>query len=318
MLAYKSVTLQPARIKIEEIRMEKWILVIGIVGICFLILVLLESKRERRKLNVTQYNITSKKLRKEEVPKKIVFLSDLHSKEYGVRNQQLVQRIIEEQPDIICIGGDMMVGCKADPCTVSLQLIEDLKHLCPIYYANGNHEQRMKWNAASYGDKYERYKAKLLALGVKLLENDLETVELGDQFIQIAGIEIPQKYFRKMQYHKLTQDEFQERLGESLHTKLQPELFQVLLAHHPMHIDAYRTYHPDLVLSGHLHGGIIRLPWIGGVITPQLQLFPRWSGEYNKIEDTHFIISKGLGEHTLKFRFGNIPEVIVIQCQGQK
>ncbi len=298
--------------------MAKWILVTSIVGICFLIVILLESKRERGKLNSTQYVITSNKLKKQKVPKKIVFLSDLHSKQYGVRNHQLVQMITREQPDLICIGGDMMVGCKADPCTVGLQLIADLKHLCPIYYANGNHEQRMKWNAATYGDKYERYKEKLLALGVHLLENDIVEVPFGDERIQIAGIEIPQKYFNKMQYDKLTLEEFQEGLGKSLQEQLNPALFQILLAHHPMHIETYRSYHPDLVLSGHLHGGILRIPRIGGMLTPQLELFPKWSGEQHQMEGTHLIVGKGLGEHTLKLRFLNIPEVVVIQCEGEK
>ena len=87
------------------------------------------------------------------------------------------------------------------------------------------------------------------------------------------------------------------------------------MAHNPVYMEAYKKWGADLVLCGHLHGGIVRIPWLGGVISPQFRLFPKHSGELTKEGEQNMVVSKGLGTHTIKIRFLNMAEVIVLHIQ---
>ena len=71
-------------------------------------------------------------------------------------------------------------------------------------------------------------------------------------------------------------------------------------------------YEYDIILSGHIHGGIMRLPYLGGVISPQIRLFPKYSGGLYTINKAKMILSRGLGTHTIRFRFFNPPELVVV------
>ena len=83
-------------------------------------------------------------------------------------------------------------------------------------------------------------------------------------------------------------------------------------------MDLYKTWGADIILSGHIHGGVIRIPFIGGVISPQFRLFPKFSGEYKKQGNTSMIVSKGLGTHTIKVRFMNPAEIVVLHINGEE
>lgn len=281
-----------------------YILLILIIAIS--VLILIENKRERRTFRVTSYEVYSEKI---STDTKVVFLTDLHNKEYDRGNQKIIQSIRKLKPDFVLIGGDMVLGIDEQPVKIACELIAELVRFTKVYYANGNHEQRVKEHVEKYGDFYENYKKILVDLGVTMLEN--ESLLVGDD-LEIAGVEIPEKYYVKFCKEKLQIEEIEERI-----TKKDTERFQILMAHNPTFSEQYVKWGADLVLSGHYHGGMIRIPYYGGVINPQARLFPKYTGGHYHIEGKDVIVSKGLGEHTVKIRICNWPEIVVIHMKSK-
>lgn len=276
-----------------------------------LLAVAAEIRRELHFFKVTRYHVTSRKLSGLSGPLTILFLSDLHNWKYGEHNERLLSAIENEHPDLILIGGDMLVGKKETPCDIALDLVRKLPSLCPVYYANGNHEQRMKEETEIYGNVYEVYKRKLEESGVIFLENASQRIKIKDTDISISGLELPCSVYTKFQKAQITEQTISTMLGEP------DDYCTVLLAHNPAYMDAYLKWGADIVLSGHLHGGLIRLPLIGGAVTPQGFFFPKYSGEMTREGDQTVIVSRGLGTHTINIRFLNAPELISIQLDAE-
>lgn len=284
----------------------EWIILICII--CG-ILGLLESARECRNFIITHYNIETAKLqnsKENKLDKKIIMLSDLHNKEYGQGNVKLLDAIRTEQPDIIIIAGDMLVGKSTVPFEKAVYFMEKLSEIAPIYYGNGNHEQRMKESVDKFGRKYVDYKDALQEHGIIFLENESKNIKLGDKEICISGLEIPLRFFERRSSYDFERKEISDQLGKA------SPLYQIIIAHHPLYAEEYIDWGADLVLSGHLHGGVVRLPYIGAFITPQFKFFPKYSGGNYKYKESDIIVSRGIGEHTIKVRFANKPEVIVL------
>ena len=190
--------------------------------------------------------------------------------------------------------------------------VTQLTTICPVYYVNGNHEFRMKINPDIYGDAYETYKESLERAGVVFLENNSIELPCGKLSLKVSGLEIPKECYKKFKKTELLIEEITHRIGFA-----EPNKFHVLLAHNPIYAELYRAWGADLVLSGHLHGGVVRIPFVGGVISPQIRLFPKYSGEYKKVGNTSIVVSKGLGTHTMKVRFNNPAEIIVLHMKGE-
>lgn len=283
------------------------ILVILLLLFC---LCLLENFREIHTFCTKHYEVVSDKLSHLKNETKIIFLSDLHNCQYGENNDKLFETIQNEKPDMILIAGDMLVGKKNISSAVAENLVSRLTSVCPVYYANGNHEQRMKEDEKTYGLKYLEYKHKLSECGVIFLENEHQI--MSEFNMAIYGLEIPKHLYKK---GKKQDYELQDMLSKL--KKPQEKMFNILLAHNPIYMNTYLEWKPDLVLSGHLHGGMIRLPLIGGMITPQFGLFPKYSGEYRKKGSTSVIVSKGLGTHTFKVRLFNPAEMVVIHLKNR-
>lgn len=292
--------------------MEGWIWVLLLLILAG-ILGLLESYREQQYFKVTEDTVISKKLDGLTKEKTIVFLSDLHNKVYGTDNERLLSAIRTASPDLILIGGDMLVGKKGCSPQPALEFVTRLPDICPVYYTCGNHEQRMKEKPEEYGDVYQRYRRELQNCGIRFLENDCVVLEEEECKIRIFGLELPLETYTKFRRYPVT--------SEDVNTCIQKEdseMYDILLAHNPVYFDAYKKWGADLVLSGHLHGGIIRLPGIGGLITPQAIPFPKYSGEMTTEGEQTIIVSRGLGTHTINLRFLNEAEMIVIHLRGEK
>lgn len=288
--------------------MEKWLILIAVV----FILCVAEWMREIRTFRITHYDIASDKLNGLEKERKVVFLTDLHNNCYGKGNEKLLCAVREQRPDLILIGGDMLLGIEEAPTMVAEEFVRSLTSICPVYYANGNHEFRMKICPEIYGNQYEQYKIKLEESGVCFLENEHIDLTWGNALIQIHGLEIPREGYKKFGKATVSLDEIAERIGTVDETK-----YQVLLAHNPRYMDVYREWGADLILSGHLHGGVVRIPKIGGVISPQFRIFPKYSGGISIKDNTTIVVSKGLGTHTIKVRFLNPAEVVVLHMHGK-
>ncbi|HJD47938.1 MAG TPA: metallophosphoesterase [Candidatus Mediterraneibacter norfolkensis] len=290
-----------------------WILIIAAAAAAAAVCI--ESYRETHNFCVTRFRVSSKKMADLEGEKiKIIFLSDLHNKEYGEKNERLLRAIRQTFPDLILIGGDMLVGKENASYEPALSFVERLTAFCPVIYANGNHEQRMKEEPEKYKASYKEYRRMLRSKGVLFLENGSTEVKVHGERIRISGLELPLETYKKFHKGQVDGSTVEECLGFIPRERADQD-YQILLAHNPAHMEAYKEWGADLILSGHLHGGIARIPGIGGVITPQAFLFPKYSGEMSTEGEQTIIVSRGLGSHTINIRLFNMPELILIELK---
>lgn len=258
------------------------------------------------------YHLTSEKIRSEVT---IVMLADLHNHIYGEENKVLLEEIGKNEPDLICIAGDMLIGHSKIPYEVGQNLVVSLAKKYPVFYGLGNHEARMLHDREIYGNRYEEYMEPILEAGAKVLTDACAEIFVRENRFRIYGYDLPMKYFEKFNRYVFEESQITEALGVC---EKNQDWYQILLAHNPVYFRQYAAWGADLTLSGHLHGGIIRLPVLGGIITPQAKLFPRYSAGCYQKNEKRMIVSRGLGTHTIPIRFNNCPELSVIRLSPQK
>lgn len=272
----------------------------------------LEIYRELHHFRVTHYTIESQKFKGFSRDLNLIFLSDLHNRVYGEKNEPLLQAIRNEKPDLILIGGDMLVGKEDASYDIALDFTSQLPEIAPVLYATGNHEQRMREKPEIYQAAYADYRQQLKDRGVLFLENGSCRIEAGTVLLEISGVELPSASYKKLKKLPIQVSDIAEYLHKDSVSVTEDSVYRILLAHNPAYMNAYKEWGADLILSGHLHGGVMRLPGIGGVITPQAFLFPKYSGEMTKEGEQTIIVSRGLGTHTINIRLFNQPEVVSI------
>ena len=266
------------------------------------------SGYERKSLSVEETEVFSDRLTRDWT---FVFLSDLHENEFGLENAQLIAAIDRIKPDGILSGGDLIVTKKGQAgMRAAKELLSALASRYPVYCANGNHESRMKWRKEEYKDGYRQYRSYLEKQGICLLED--ESVLIGNE-IRVSGLELEPSFYRKAYLGKLASMDcsyIEKKLGPVCR-----DYFQILLAHSPLFFDAYRSWGADLTLSGHFHGGTIRLPLLGGVMTPQYQFFlPECAGTHEK-DGKYMAVSRGLGTHSINIRLNNRPQLLIVRLK---
>ena len=281
--------------------MKKILFIFGIL----VVLMILEIVRELHCFRIRRYKIRVPGLEGKEI--KIMFLSDLHGKTYGQENEKLLEAMRREKPDLILSGGDILTRGEEKTDAVALSLLKETAKIAPLYMANGNHEEKLRLETDKYGTRYEDYARELGKAGLSIMENGSVDVEVKGFPITISGMELPAECYELFHQRELTLDAMKERIGTP-----DPSRYQILLAHNPVYMKQYANWGADLTLCGHLHGGIVRLPFIGGVVTPQAKFFPKYSGD-KYMEDGHCgIVSRGLGTHTVNIRLFNMAEVVMI------
>ena len=286
--------------------------IILIIVAVFIVYCLIEMIRELRDFRVTKYRICSQKLNGIKREKKIIFLSDLHNRMYGEENERLLESIRNQHPDLILIGGDMLVRKDGNSYDKTVHFLAKLPGICPVYCANGNHEQKLKELPDKYEQSYEEYKKALTASGIHMLENASETVKLDEVPVKLSGLEIPLGAYARFGKKELSLKEITDRIGEH------GDDYQILLAHHTGYMKEYLAYGADLILGGHYHGCVVQLPWIGGVISTNFTLFPKYSGGIYQEGEQTAVVSRGLGTHSVPLRLWNWPELIVLELSGNE
>lgn len=271
-------------------------------------------KYETETLEKVEYIIEDEKIPKEFDNFNIVQISDLHNAEFGKNNQKLVKVVDELHPDIIVITGDLVDGEKNN-FQVALNLIETLSEKYKIYHIIGNHEQKSL--IKKYKEQYEKYFEKLYDKNIINLDNDAIKIYKGDSHINLYGLVIPlscYKYlFDKKETIKLEDKFIENNLGE-----LDKNKYNILLSHTPFYFEEYVNWGADLILTGHVHGGIIRVPYIGGLLSPNREFFPKYDfGKYEKDNST-MLLSKGLGGSKVLVRINCRPEVVKITLKTKK
>lgn len=204
----------------------------------------------------------------------------------------------------------MIVSKASNTYENAVKLMEVLAKRYPVYYGNGNHEERLLWKSQECpeaGQIYKDYMKALKNCGIHHLYNDTVKIEEGGSYLYLSGLEISERYYDKFDFPNMPVSYLEKHLG-----KCEKDSFHILLAHNPCYFDAYAAWGADLTLSGHLHGGIMRLPVLGGVIAPSYQLFPKYDAGLFRKGKKRLIVSVGLGSHSIKVRLFNPPKIDVI------
>lgn len=247
---------------------------------------------QNKHLVITTYTYESEKLGAELDGYRIVQISDLHNAEFGKENKKLLETIRSCSPDIIVITGDL-VDSNHTNVERAVAFVEEAVKIAPVYYVTGNHEY---WLDPS---ENEQMMQGILAAGAYDLDDEAVRIEKGDSSFLLVGLDD------------------QHLSDETLKNLLQEQKneLSIVLAHEPQYLQNYANAEADLVLTGHAHGGQIRLPFVGGIVAPDQGFLPEYtSGQYNSA-DTEMIVSRGLGNSIIPVRLFNYPEVVCVELR---
>ena len=226
---------------------------------------------------------------------KIAYVSDLHNAVFGRKNEKLLSLIRAAKPDIIAITGDLIDSRHTD-IDSALAFVEAAAEIAPVYYVTGNHESRLDFDAIE---------PRLIAAGARVLRNEAEDIGRGGERIRLAGIDDP-SFIRTGGTAEERAAAELEQLGDGGGT------FTVLLAHRPELVEVYAEYGAGLVLSGHAHGGQVRLPLLGGLYAPGQGLLPEYDSGLYSLGETQMVVSRGLGNSVAPLRVNNRPELVIV------
>ncbi|MEA4815671.1 MAG: metallophosphoesterase [Lachnospiraceae bacterium] len=254
-------------------------------------------------IQTTQTNIESKNLPKALDSFKIAQVSDLHNACFGTNQSKLLSAIKEANPDMIAVTGDL-IDSRHTNIQKAMDFINGAVNIAPVYYVTGNHEARIK--------EYAKLEEQMYKAGVTILRDKSLLIEYNGSFIQILGLDDPSFSSGNSALEKSNAE-----IDIKLKNMLTPNFYKVLLSHRPELLDIYAQNNIDLVLSGHAHGGQIRLPFIGGFFAPNQGFFPKYSkGVYEK-DQTKMVVSRGLGNSIFPVRINNRPELVVITLNNK-
>jgi predicted MPP superfamily phosphohydrolase len=229
---------------------------------------------------------------------KIVLISDLHNTIYGKDQSILINKVKNINPDLIVLSGDIFDDVV--PMTGTQLLLSGISGIAPIFYVTGNHEY-WSYNIQEIRKELESY-------GVIILSDNYTIIEINNNKIIIAGIEDPdKKRFETLNYNQI------ESMENAFRELDEIQLYKILIAHRPEIIENYKKYSFDLVLSGHTHGGQVRIPYImNGLYAPNQGLFPKYAGGIYTHGNLKHIISRGLSINPKLPRIFNPPELVII------
>ena len=225
----------------------------------------------------------------------IAQLSDVHGRCFGKDNARLAEKVRETKPDIIVITGDL-----ADEDTdlnVIDSLLEKLVAIADVYYISGNHE----WGFGRIGE----LKALFEKHGVSYLANEYILLERGGEHISLCGVEDP-----NARMNMPTPDELVESVNEA-----EGEGYRILLGHRNYWVEKYPALDVDLILCGHAHGGIVRLPGLGGVFGTGFEFFPENTEGAIETRRYTMIVSRGIGNSAPIPRLFNNPEIVAVTLE---
>lgn len=277
------------------------ITIAGIIAIILIWIMLYDSNR----FVVVQHAFKDSRIRQNY---RFVVIADLHNKQYGRKNEKLLSAIREQKPDAVLIAGDILTAKPGKRIDKAVDFLSRLAEQYPVYYANGNHEQRLKLYPEEYGSMARDYEQALKKAGIDRLVN--RSVLLKEQGIIIYGTEIDKEYYRKFRTGYMDSDYLNKLVG-----KADPEHYCVMLAHNPDYFPQYAAWGADLVLAGHVHGGMVRVPGWKGIVSPAVRLFPKYDGGIFHEGKAAMLLSRGLGMHTIPIRLFNPGELLVVELQ---
>jgi len=247
-------------------------------------------------LSVKVYRTQSDKIIKESEIR-IILLSDLHNTVYGKEQKNLLKKITDQNPDLILITGDMYDNKSLEASDGTRKLLSKVTDIAPAFYVMGNHEY---WIGGT-----EEITEELHSFGITVLSDDYRQLKINDNTVIVAGTEDSgEKPAMKKAFENLDSD------GD----------LKILMSHYPENIESYASYPFDLVLSGHAHGGQVRIPFIlNGLYAPGQGIFPEYAGGlYEYSDDLTLVVSRGLSrKFSAIVRVFNRPELVVIIIENK-
>lgn len=312
---------------------RKSLIRIGIILIGFLILVALGVISSKYMLETTYYEIKMLNNRDDSI--RIIHLSDLHDSVFGYENELLISKVTKEKPDLIFITGDLVNSHKRPDYSKSEKLISKLVSIAPVYVSLGNQEVSL------INEGYEDIISNYANAGATVLDFSYVDTEIKGNRYRIGGI---YGYCQPVAYaietHRENESEFLMDFQDTDSVKL-------LLCHMPASwLNSYSLYdwNIDVIFSGHVHGGQVRIPFLGGLWAPDFGWFPgklsgvystnpeKWKEsrkkllefsknmdyddsyyqQYDDYKSSYLVLSRGLGNTDWLPRFNNVPEIVVV------
>ncbi len=253
---------------------------------------------ENETIMPTEYHLADALLPQEFSGFRVVQISDLHGRNFGEDNERLLSLVREQKPDIIALTGDLS-DVTADYTAIP-SLLENLRKIAPVYYVTGNHE----W--AIEKQKREELFAMIEDCGVQWLRNEYVLLERSGAKIVLAGVDDPNG--------PMTQ-KTPKQLVDEIHKDVAEDAYILMLAHRNDQLTQWAALGVQTVLCGHAHGGMIRLPGVGGVLGTKHDLFPEYDAGVYEQGTTKMLVSRGLGLNrfvpTRVFNRPEIPTVIL-------
>jgi predicted MPP superfamily phosphohydrolase len=271
----------------------------------------------------TKHTVVASKLPASLSNTSFVVLADLHNCTFGRNNSRLFKRIDALSPDFIIAAGDIINKKNACYPSNAFSLMEQLAKKYRVFYAYGNHEQKLerllKKSPSERSEEettlcstWVEFKNRLKLDKVIFLDNESIIIEIKSDKLKITGLSLGPEYFIFNQHQEMEASYLNSLIGKSA-----KDCYQLLIAHNPVYFTDYAAWGADLTLAGHLHGGMLRLPGIGGVVSPQAKLFPKYDTGKHELGEGQMVVSRGLGSHSIMPRIFNIPELIYINLQNK-
>lgn len=280
--------------------------IISILMIVCLIVVCVISYFENHRLVITKYQIKDSLIPRAFDGFHIVQLSDLHNAVFGEKSEKLIQNVKDLNPDIILVTGDMIIGKPGKDVIFAADTMNALTEIAPVYFSLGNHELRISIYKDVYQDMWERFLERLSS-EIHLLLDEKTEILRGDESVNLYGLNLTPELYKRMFHTPMQADYLTSLFGLCDEKK-----YHIFMAHNPDYFKEYANWGANLTFSGHIHGGMIRIPFIGGALSPMIHFFPRYDKGLFEYSNKYMILSGGLGNHTFKFRVNNLPEVVSV------
>lgn len=250
-------------------------------------------------LTENNYTIESKKIDNDI---NLIIISDLHDNELGENNINLVEKIKSKSPDMVLVVGDM-VNDNSYNSNIVVDFLKQISLTIPVYYSLGNTEEDyIKVNTSNLIEELED-------INVTVLNNEYKDVKINNTTIRVGGMyDYAFGVGNKKVYNFLC--DFQDTKN-----------YKIMMAHRPDSFifgDASEVWDIDLVVSGHTHGGQVRLPFMGGLYVGDQGYFPMYDKGLFDLNKIKILITSGLGSGNQKIpRFNNVPEVVNLKITSK-